>query len=189
MLQNRLEYGSHIRVIVRYLALHAGAQSAGKDARPMQTGAETRVKFYYLGLRLLLALLQRVLYVLTAGQLPPFASVAVVVRDGGRILMIARRDGNGYGLPGGHLKLHETAEEAAHREVEEETGLQLESARVIGTLSGRRPGTWVRTVDVVYEGRVASGTLRSSREGRCEWVEFERVRDHLAFDYRKILEP
>ncbi|MDZ7268749.1 MAG: NUDIX hydrolase [candidate division KSB1 bacterium] len=146
------------------------------------------VKFYYLGLRLLLALLQRVLYVLTAGQLPPFASVAVVVRDGNKILLIMRRDGKGYGLPGGHLKLHETAEEAAHREVEEETGLRLENMRVVGILSGRRPGTWVRTLDVVFEGRVASGNLRSSREGRCEWVELAQVRDQLAFDYRKVLE-
>jgi len=154
-----------------------------------QTCLEWKVKFYYLTLRLLLALLQRVLYVLTAGQLPPFASVVVIVREGDKLLMIVRRDGKGYGLPGGHLKLNETAEEAAHREVAEETGLQLESLRLVGTLSGRRRGTWVRTLDVVYEGRVKRGTLHSSAEGRCEWIEFERVRDQLAFDYRKILEP
>lgn len=146
------------------------------------------MKIIFLTLRILLALLQRVLYVLTAGQLPPFASVAVVVRQHDKILMIARRDGKGYGLPGGHIKLSETAEAAACREVEEETGLQLEIARLLGTLSGRRPGTWVRTVDIVYEGRAGAGMLRDSHEGRCEWVKLEEVRDRVAFDYLKILD-
>lgn len=147
------------------------------------------MKMVFLTMRLLLALLQRVLYVLTAGQLPPFVSVAVVVKQHDKILMIVRRDGKGYGLPGGHINLNETAEHAAQREVEEETGLQLTITRILGTLSGKRPGTWVRTVDIVYEGRVGEGALRDSREGRCVWVKLEDVRERVAFDYLKILEP
>lgn len=147
------------------------------------------MKMVFLTMRLLLALLQRALYVLTAGQLPPFVSVAVVVKQHDKILMIVRRDGKGYGLPGGHINLNETAEHAAQREVEEETGLQLTITRILGTLSGKRPGTWVRTVDIVYEGRVGEGALRDSREGRCVWVKLEDVRERVAFDYLKILEP
>lgn len=146
------------------------------------------MKIIFLTLRVLLALLQRVLHVLTAGQLPPFASVVVVVKEHDRILMIVRRDGKGYGLPGGHINLNETAEHAVQREVYEETGLHLKSARLIGTLSGKRPGTWVRTVDIVYEGQISGGTLRDSHEGRCEWVRLEDVRERVAFDYLKVLD-
>lgn len=146
------------------------------------------MKIIFLTMRLLLALLQRLLYVLTAGQLPPFVSVAVVVKEQDKFLMIIRRDGKGYGLPGGHINLNETAEHAAEREVKEETGLQLKITGILGTLSGKRPGTWVRTVDIVYEGRVGGGALRDSREGRCVWVRLDEVRERVAFDYLKILE-
>jgi ADP-ribose pyrophosphatase YjhB (NUDIX family) len=146
------------------------------------------MKIFFLAMRLLMALMQRALYFLTAGEWPPFACVAVVIRDGGKILMVERRDGNGLGLPGGHVKQNETIEQAARREVHEETGLTLEITGIIGTLSGKRPGIWIRAVDVVYEGRVAGGALRDSGEGRARWVNLAEVREQVAFDYLEILD-
>ncbi len=146
------------------------------------------MKFIFLTLRFILALLQRVLYVLTLGEWAPFACVAVVIRDGEKILMIERRDGNGLGLPGGHIKQGETVEEAARREVKEETGLDFEIVKILGTLSGKRPGIWLHAVDIVYEGRVAGGHLRGSGEGRGRWVKLSEVRAQVAFDYLKILD-
>jgi ADP-ribose pyrophosphatase YjhB (NUDIX family) len=146
------------------------------------------MRIFFLAMRLLMALMQRALYLLTAGEWPPFACVAVVIRDGDKILMLERRDGNGLGLPGGHIKQNETIEEAARREVQEETGLNLEITGILGTLSGKRPGIWIRAVDIVYEGRVAGGALRDSGEGRARWVKLDEVREQVAFDYLKILD-
>ncbi|MGH7493312.1 MAG: NUDIX hydrolase [bacterium] len=146
------------------------------------------MKFFLLTLRLCLAVFQRVSYFLTLGMLPPFVSAVVVVRQGEKILMVERRDGRGYGLPGGYLKLDETVEAAAQREVLEETGLQVELVGVLGTLSGKRPGLWVSTVDIFYAGRVTGGELRGSREGRPCWVRLAEVRSQVAFDYLRILD-
>ncbi|MEK7727799.1 MAG: NUDIX hydrolase [candidate division KSB1 bacterium] len=135
-----------------------------------------------------MASFQRVFYVLSAGQMPPFASVAVIMREDEKILMIKRSDGRGWGLPGGFVKMSESAEAAARREVREETGFEVELTGVLGTLSGERPGAWIRSVDVVFSARIVRGALRASHEGRGEWVRLPEVRAQVAFDYLKILE-
>jgi 8-oxo-dGTP diphosphatase len=146
------------------------------------------MKIFLLAMRLLMAAIQRALYFLTAGEWAPFACVAVVIRAGDKILMVERRDGNGLGLPGGHIKQGETVEAAAQREVKEETGLNLEITGFLGTLSGKRPGIWIHAVDIIYEGRIAGGVLSDSGEGRVRWVNLAEVREQVAFDYLKILE-
>ena len=147
------------------------------------------MKVIYLTTRLLMAFMQRIFNCITVGQLPPFVSVAVVIRDQDKILLLQRADGKGLGLPGGHLKLSETLEAGARREVKEETGLDVELKGIIGTLSGIRKGTWLRVVDVVYEGKIIGGELRDSNEGSCRWVLFDEALENLAFDYIDILKP
>ena len=146
------------------------------------------MKGLLLFLRMLLASFQRVWYVLSAGQMPPFASVAVVIRAGEKILMIQRSDGRGWGLPAGFVKMYESAEEAAQREVLEETGFEVELTGVLGVLSGKRPQVWIRSVDTVFSANIIGGTMRASHEGRAAWVLLSEVRAQIAFDYLKILE-
>jgi HAD superfamily hydrolase (TIGR01450 family) len=74
---------------------------------------------------------------------PPFprpervaAGVAAVVFDGsGRVLLGRRADNGLWGLPSGRVEPAETVEEAAVREVREETGLEVEVVRLIGVYS------------------------------------------------------
>ena len=68
---------------------------------------------------------------------PKIAATCIVERQG-KVLLIQRNNQVGYGLwsmPGGYVDRGEVVEEAAAREVEEETGLQVEVQRLVGLFS------------------------------------------------------
>lgn len=59
----------------------------------------------------------------------PFVGVGVVVWRGDEVLLIERGKGprsGGWSLPGGKQELGETVREAAHREIREETSVEIE---------------------------------------------------------------
>ncbi|MEU0520775.1 NUDIX domain-containing protein [Streptosporangium sp. NPDC006007] len=56
------------------------------------------------------------------------AIVMATVAGRRRLVMVARRDGHGWALPGGHVDLGEDPGHAAVRELEEETGLVIPGA-------------------------------------------------------------
>lgn len=98
---------------------------------------------------------------------------AVVVRNrNGYILLELRSDNGLWGLPGGRIEPRESVEQAAIREVKEETGLTVKITRLLGVYSGPAgrivtyPGRWgvVHLVDVLLEARVVSGRVKASRE-------------------------
>lgn len=61
---------------------------------------------------------------------------AIIEDDKNRILLQRRRDQNNWCLPGGVMEVNETFEEAAKREVEEETDLTIEGIELFGIYSG-----------------------------------------------------
>ena len=64
----------------------------------------------------------------------PGISAAIVVNDG-RVLMVRRRMREGelmWQFPAGAIEAGETAEQAAVRETKEETGLTVESGKLLG---------------------------------------------------------
>ena len=68
---------------------------------------------------------------------PKVAATAVVERAG-LVLMLRRAVETGYGLwslPGGYVDRGEVVEEAAVREVREETGLQVQIGKLVGLFS------------------------------------------------------
>jgi 8-oxo-dGTP pyrophosphatase MutT (NUDIX family) len=91
--------------------------------------------------------------------------VCVVVRnDNGDILLQKRTDTLDWGTIGGALELAESLEEAAARELMEETGLKAGAFRFVTLLSGRDMyfryphGDEVYNVTAVYEALDVSGT-------------------------------
>ena len=77
----------------------------------------------------------------------------------GRELLLMRRSDNGcWGLPGGYVECGETVEEAAAREVFEETGVEIEVGRLIGVYSdparqviAYADGARVQSVNLCFE--------------------------------------
>jgi len=100
------------------------------------------------------------------------ACVAVMDRDL-RILLQLRRDNAAWGLPGGLLEPGESLEEAARREVLEETGLVVAALRLYGVYSGRDlfyqypNGDQVHNVTAAYIAEDYSGRLHADEEGRA----------------------
>lgn len=125
---------------------------------------------------------------LLLGNLPPFGCVSVVVEENARFLVVELSNKKVV-FPGGFMRWRERPDEAAIREGKEETGLLLRTGNVIGYLTyASRQFTRMSTIDIIYEGEVVGGTLRSSIEGCSCWLHEGELRDRLNQDNRAILE-
>lgn len=108
-------------------------------------------------------------------SLKPGAS-ALVVDDGGRVLMQRRGDSGNWSLPGGIMELGETLAQCVVRETKEETGLDIEITGLLGIYTD--PAHVIEYADgevrqefaIVYYGRVVGGEIQVSDESTA--VEF-----------------
>lgn len=111
---------------------------------------------------------------------------AVVVDDERRVLLAYWRDETRWTLPGGGVELHESPEEAAVREVSEETGYAVELVRLLGVdtvvvPAERRVSATdrvLRMVGVIYEARVVGGELAHEVDGSTDearWIPVDDV--------------
>ena len=96
--------------------------------------------------------------------------IAVIIfNEQGDILLQKRADVEQWGIPSGHVEPGETVMDAAVREVQEETGLQVKIIRLIGVYSEpdsqvfRYPdGRVTHFVTCCFQAEVIGGTLDAS---------------------------
>ena len=93
---------------------------------------------------------------------PKVAAASIIEREG-KVLMVRRAIQPGYGLwsiPGGYVDRGEVVEEAAVREVWEETGLKVEIQRMVGLFSEHGHPVVV----AVFAAREVGGNLKAGAE-------------------------
>lgn len=87
------------------------------------------LRFLYIVRRIQLAIMRPVLF-----------GVRVMLVKDGRVIIIRHTYRKGWFLPGGGLKGGETVEEAARREVREETGAEMGEVRLVGIFTSYEEG-------------------------------------------------
>jgi 8-oxo-dGTP diphosphatase len=110
-------------------------------------------------------------------------AVLCYIRDGGRVLLQHKAEGRFGGgfwnAPGGKIVDGESPEQAAVREVREETGLTVRDLCNYGTITFYQDGIEGPDihVHVLVAGRF-EGTLQANDEGPLEWI----AEDGLPYD-------
>ncbi len=98
-------------------------------------------------------------------------SCAVIFDEAHEKVLLTRRSDNGlWCLPGGKMEPGESVEECCRREVLEETGLVIETRRLIGVYSNRdqlvvyKDGAKVQMLVLSFEAVITGGSLGLSNE-------------------------
>lgn len=122
------------------------------------------------------------------------ASVIVADPDN-RILLQLRSDNHCWGYAGGSVELDEVVEEAAKRELYEETGLIAQELELFGIFSGKDThyvypnGDEVSNVDIVFVCRKYTGEMKC-QQGEVEELKFfalDEIPENISPPIRKPL--
>lgn len=114
----------------------------------------------------------------------PGANV-IVLDSNHRLLLQLRQDNNCWGLPGGALEPGETLEQAAKRELYEETGLKAKSLNLFNIFSGEAFYYQYPHGDEVYN--VITSYICTDYEGELK-IEVEEVKELQFFDVKQLPE-
>ena len=121
---------------------------------------------------------------------------SVIVEDKeGRILLQLRSDNHCWGYAGGSVELDEDVEEAAKRELFEETGLIAKELTLFGVFSGKDThyvypnGDEVSNVDIVYICKDYSGDLlcQESEVDALKFFPIDQIPDNISKPIEKQL--
>ncbi len=116
----------------------------------------------------------------------------MIVTDARQVLFGRRASDAGgfeWQLPGGWIERGESPQQAARREVSEETGLQLREMNFVGMTNNIFPSQ-NHSISVYFEAEcVERGSLTVTERGKCfgwEWRQWEEVNNNLFLPLRLL---
>ncbi|WP_166238593.1 NUDIX hydrolase [Paenibacillus turpanensis] len=99
------------------------------------------------------------------------AGVAVLIlNEEGQLLMQHRADTRDWGLPAGYMEIGEKPDEAAKREVREETGLAVRKLELVDLFGGKENyilypnGDEVYSLTAIYQCKEYDGSIQMDEE-------------------------
>ena len=111
-----------------------------------------------------------------------------MICDKDKVVVINRnkKDWPGITFPGGHVEPGESFTDAVIREVQEETGLTIDSPQLCGIKDWYE--NQCRYVVLLYKANRFDGNLRSSAEGEVWWEDIENLPNlNLSLDMNDML--
>ena len=126
------------------------------------------------------------------------ADTIILSRDeaGNRVVLLIRRGGEpfagSWALPGGFVDEGETAIQAAARELEEETGVKLDSPDLLAEIGfydtpSRDPRGWTVSVAFCVDLPTMPPAKADDDAAEVQWHRLDNL-PPMAFDHRKIMD-
>lgn len=126
----------------------------------------------------------------------PIPTIDVIIQKNSQILLVKRKSEpfKGYfALPGGFVNEGEKVEEAAKREVMEETSLDVELVDILGVYSDPNRDPRGHIMSTVFVGKISNNkqeveALAQDDAAEVGWISLKEIDStNLAFDHKKII--
>lgn len=125
---------------------------------------------------------------------PRVRVAAIIVREGGVLLVRHEKDGRSYWmLPGGGVDYGESLHAALARELLEETGVNILPGPLVLVNDSIAPDGGRHVINLCFRAEIAGGTVRKGSDTRVAEALFVPLTDLPALDFRppfadKVLE-
>ncbi len=119
----------------------------------------------------------------------PIPTVDIIIEIPEGVVLIKRKNPPfGWAIPGGFIDYNESAEDAAKREAQEETGLHIENLKQFHTYSapGRDPRH--HSISVVFTAKAQAKPRAADDAAEVGVFTKNSLPEQIAFDHRQILE-
>jgi len=118
----------------------------------------------------------------------PRLTVDMVVKKDDCILLIERKnEPHGWALPGGFVDYGEFVEDAAKRELLEETGIEAGEIHLLGVYSDPARDKRGHTASVVYYTTAKRDPIAGDDAKNAKFFTIRGLPDDIVFDHKKII--
>jgi 8-oxo-dGTP diphosphatase len=131
------------------------------------------------------------------GYKNPIPTVDIIIQTGSLILLVKRKNEPFRGcmaIPGGFVNEGETVENAAKREVKEETLLDVELIDILGVYSDPKRDPRGHNMSTVFIGKISETNNGIAKAAAADdalelrWIGLEEIpEEKFAFDHKSIL--
>lgn len=119
----------------------------------------------------------------------PFPTADVIVDIGGKVVLVKRKNPpEGWAIPGGFIDYGESAEDAAVREIREETGLEITDLCQFRVYSAPDRDPRFHTLTVVFTANSTGVPEAGDDAGEADLFGPDELPENLAFDHADVLD-